>query len=84
MMSQATEATESTVSLRSLRGSFNLSAREVAEKVAEILGEESRTGESIAMIERRGTKDHYVISALAQIFGVTTDRMATITRPRSP
>lgn len=78
MMSSISNATRT---LRQIRDGVGFSAQKVADRVAEILHEPSRTGASIINIEVRGTRDHYVISALAEVLGVTTEEMAAATRP---
>lgn len=67
--------------LRERRDALGLSAQAVADKVAQLLGEPSRTGQSITNIENRGCRDHYVIKALAKIFSTSEDEMAEITAP---
>ena len=73
--------------LRRIRDAMNsgngLSAQSVADKVAEILGESSRTGESIAMIERRGSSDWYVIHALAAVYNRTPTEIALAGAPKN-
>ena len=73
--------------LRRIRDAMNsgngLSAQSVSDKVAEILGESSRTGESIAMIERRGSSDWYVIHALAAVYNRTPTEIALAGAPKN-
>ena len=68
--------------LRQMRAALNdgkgMSAKEVARKVAELLGEEKRTGESIAMIERRGTVNWKLIQALSQFYNTSLEEMAAL------
>lgn len=75
------EVTETLPTLRELRDSHGLSAQSVADKVAQILGESSRTGQSITNIEMRGCRDHYIIKALARVFEMPEDKVAAIIAP---
>jgi hypothetical protein len=64
-------------------GGKGMSAQCVADKVAEILQETSRTGESVAMIEKRGTPDWYVIHALAEVYNRDPAEIAAAGIPKS-
>jgi hypothetical protein len=59
--------------LADIRGDAHLSTREAARRLAQFLGEESRTHNSIVNIERDGTQKHSVIRGLAAIYGVSTE-----------
>ena len=73
--------------LRRIRDAMNggngLSAQLVAAEVAKILGEPSRTANSIVMIERRGSNDWYVIHALATVYHRTPAEIALAAAPKN-
>lgn len=67
--------------LREIRDSVPMSQAILAERLRAELCETKRTPESVLQIERRGTRDYYIIRALAHIFGYSHDEMAAITCP---
>ena len=73
--------------LRRIRDAMNsgngVSPQVVAAEVAKILGESSRTANSIVMIERRGTNDWYVIHALATVYHRTPAEIALAAAPKN-
>ena len=81
------KAIEAPSPLRRIRAAMNsgngLSAQSVANEVARLLGETSRTGESIVMIEQRGSSDWYVIHALAEVYNRSAAEIALAGAPKN-
>lgn len=69
--------------LRRIRDALGFSAQQVANLIALLLGERTRTGASVSQIEQRGTKDIYVIAALAQIYKRPFGEIACLANPES-
>ena len=65
--------------LRKMRDASNdgkgMSQQEAADGLKAILGEESRTGESIVMLEKRGCNDVRILRGLAALYGCSFEEV---------